>query len=151
MAKEYRLEDDLLKKSRPKFGSKRYERLSAAMWAAGLYGFNQCERCGRILLNPQSILIHQGGHCQKTIAMSEDMANAVLDKTVQSEEHRLKTAIISKLKDLKTSGKNILAGTFIANNGDVTLDVTNYGAAQYHICYCCSGRMWNWIIDKTEI
>lgn len=61
---EYRLEDDLLKKSRPRFGSKRYKRLSLAIEG---HGKPWCERCGKILLNPQSKLIHQGGHCQSKI------------------------------------------------------------------------------------
>ena len=75
MAKEYRLEDDLLKKTRPKWNSKRYKRLTAALhafqmdqYAKGIPPkFNQCERCGTMLLNPHSILIHQGGYCQKRI------------------------------------------------------------------------------------
>ena len=76
MSKAYRLEDDLLKKNRPKRGSKRYRRLEIALhahqmsqYAAGKrLGFNRCERCGAFLINPQSILIHQGGFCQKRIA-----------------------------------------------------------------------------------
>lgn len=63
-----RLEEALLKKSRPKFGSKRYNLLRDALWAGnrgpGGVAFAKCEFCKRILLNPQSILIHQGGHCQ---------------------------------------------------------------------------------------
>lgn len=66
MSKVYRLEDDLLRKSRPKWHSKRYARLSAALHAAGIRSVMvKCEICGTSLLNPQSILIHQGGHCQK--------------------------------------------------------------------------------------
>ena len=65
--KQYRLEDDLMKKSRPKWNSKRYRRLEEAAYAAGFYGLEKCERCGAYLFNPQSILIHQGGHCQKLI------------------------------------------------------------------------------------
>lgn len=61
---EPRLEDDLLKKSRPKFGSKRYKRLLLAIDG---HGKPWCERCGKILLNPQSKLIHQGSHCQSKI------------------------------------------------------------------------------------
>lgn len=57
----YRLEDDLMKKTIPRQGSKRYERLRAA----GGYGVNICEKCGRLLFNPQSILIHQGTKCKK--------------------------------------------------------------------------------------
>lgn len=76
MSKEYRLEDDLLKKSRPKWGSKRYKRLEIALhahkmdqYAKGIMPtFNRCERCGTMLLNPQSILLHQGGFCQKRIS-----------------------------------------------------------------------------------
>lgn len=64
MVKNYRLEDDLLIKSRPSFKSKRYQRLNNAMWAAGLFGGRKCEVCGAMLFNPQSILIHQGGFCQ---------------------------------------------------------------------------------------
>lgn len=70
MAKEYRLEDDLMRKSRPKWRSKRYARLQAALWASDLpiKGFAECEICGTTLLNPQSILLHQGGHCQKQLS-----------------------------------------------------------------------------------
>ena len=68
MGRKYRLEDDLLKKSRPKWGSKRYERLMSALWASGLpLAMNRCERCGASHINPHSILVHQGGHCQKRI------------------------------------------------------------------------------------
>lgn len=58
---KYRLEDDLLKKSRPKIGSKRYNRL---MEALGTKRIVWCETCGLYLFNPQSILIHQGNICQ---------------------------------------------------------------------------------------
>lgn len=64
MAKEYRLEDDLLKKSRPKWNSKRWRRLNAALDG---HITSYCERCGTLLLNPHSILLHQGGQCQKLI------------------------------------------------------------------------------------
>lgn len=64
MSKEYRLEDDLMRKSRPKWNSKRYRRLQDAAWAAGVYSSRECEVCGKLLLNPQSILIHQGNVCQ---------------------------------------------------------------------------------------
>lgn len=75
MATQCRLEDDLMRKSRPKRGSKRFRRLEAALHAQQMdryargekLGFNQCERCGTILINPQSILLHQGGFCQKRI------------------------------------------------------------------------------------
>ena len=68
MAVEYRLEIDLMRKSRPKWNSKRCARLTAAMHANGIYGARKCEICGTMLLNPQSILIHQGGFCQSKIA-----------------------------------------------------------------------------------
>ena len=66
MPKQYRLEDDLLRKNRPKWNSKRYHRLQAALhayqmnqYAKGIMPtFNRCERCGVMLLNPQSILLH---------------------------------------------------------------------------------------------
>lgn len=58
---EYRLENDLIKKTRPKFGSKRYRRLSLAIDG---HGKPWCEICGTMLFNPQSVLIHQGKHCQ---------------------------------------------------------------------------------------
>lgn len=63
MKKVYRLEDDLMKVSRPKWGSARWWRL----YKASFQPFAKCEKCGRLLLNPQSILIHQGGHCQKHV------------------------------------------------------------------------------------
>lgn len=63
--KEYRLEDDLLKKSRPKWKSERYKRLQDALWNSNRSNFARCEFCKKVLLNPQSILIHQGGFCQK--------------------------------------------------------------------------------------
>ena len=56
-----RLEDDLIKKTRPKFGSKRWRRLYAIVDQRGV----KCEICGAMLFNPQSILIHQGNVCQK--------------------------------------------------------------------------------------
>ncbi len=62
--KTYRLEDDLMRKSRPKWNSKRWRRLNDAL---GSRMFSRCERCGRMLFNPQSILLHQGGFCQATI------------------------------------------------------------------------------------
>ncbi len=62
--KDYRLEDDLLIKSRPKQGSKRYNRLMSALRASGKPSMVYCEFCNTALLNPQSILIHQGGFCQ---------------------------------------------------------------------------------------
>lgn len=73
--RQYRLEDDLLKKTRPKWNSARYRRLEGALHAQQMASyaagnpprFNECERCGTMLLNPQSILIHQGGFCQKRI------------------------------------------------------------------------------------
>lgn len=60
MGKIYRLEDDLLKKSRPKYNSGRYNRLKLACKDP----FAKCEIFGAFLLNPQSIIIHQGGFCQ---------------------------------------------------------------------------------------
>ena len=54
------LEDMLLVKSRPKWNSKRYNALMNAVDKR----FCHCEFCGKALLNPQSILIHQGGFCQ---------------------------------------------------------------------------------------
>lgn len=63
--KDYKLEDDLMIKSRPKFGSKRYKRLEAA---GGGGRAIWCERCKRLLFNPQSILIHQGNVCQGIIS-----------------------------------------------------------------------------------
>lgn len=60
MSKVYRLENDLLKKSRPKQGSKRWFRL----YTAGGNGVMKCEICGATLMNPQSILIHKGKMCQ---------------------------------------------------------------------------------------
>lgn len=80
----------------------------------------------------------------------DDLTTQVLDKAMKMEEDRLKAAILAKLKYLMAEGKDLLAGTFTAQNGAVTLDVTNYGPAQYHVCYCCQGKMWNWIIDKIE-
>lgn len=73
--RKYRLEDDLLRKTRPKWNSGRYRRLEAALhahqmaqYAKGIKpSFNECESCGTMLLNPQSILIHQGGFCQKRL------------------------------------------------------------------------------------
>lgn len=71
-AKTHRLEDDLMRKSRPKWHSKRYARLQAALRASGIQGVMvRCEICGASLLNPQSILIHQGGQCQKRMQIVE--------------------------------------------------------------------------------
>lgn len=76
-----RLEDALLKKSRPKRGSKRFKLLEEALYAKKMddYGrgimptFNVCERCKTMLINPQSILIHQGGFCQSRIAKTNTL------------------------------------------------------------------------------
>lgn len=70
-----RLEDALIKKSRPKRNSKRFRILEVALYAKKMddYSrgimptFNRCERCKKMLINPQSILIHQGNGCQKKI------------------------------------------------------------------------------------
>lgn len=59
-----RIEEALIKKTRPKFNSKRYWLLQNA---AGFPVCTQCEICGKMLLNPQSIIIHQGGFCQSRI------------------------------------------------------------------------------------
>lgn len=71
MSVKYRLEVDLMRKSRPKWKSKRYARLRDALWAQGHQTkFPECEICGAMLSNPQSILIHQGGYCQNKITKS---------------------------------------------------------------------------------
>lgn len=62
--KQYRIEDDLIKKTRPKWKSKRYRRLQDVAYSMGLTAARKCEQCGKMLLNPQSIIIHQGGNCQ---------------------------------------------------------------------------------------
>lgn len=36
-------------------------------------GFPECERCGKMLFNPQSILLHQGGFYRKRIENSPDL------------------------------------------------------------------------------
>lgn len=64
MSKVYRLEDDLLKKSRPRVGSRRYMVLQKVCFEKGLWPTVDCEFCGTYLINPLSILIHQGGYCQ---------------------------------------------------------------------------------------
>ena len=69
------IEDALIKKSRPKWNSKRYKLLNDVLhkkkmddYAKGIKPtFDKCEICGTMLLNPQSILIHQGGFCQSKI------------------------------------------------------------------------------------
>jgi hypothetical protein len=67
MAKQYRLEDDLIKKTIPKFKSSRYKRLQNICLEKGLWPSVDCEICGTYLINPQSILIHQGGSCRKKL------------------------------------------------------------------------------------
>lgn len=59
MPRQYRIENDIIIKTRPKFGSKRYNRLSMIARP-----FSKCEIFGTILLNPHSIVIHQGKVCQ---------------------------------------------------------------------------------------
>lgn len=63
------LEKDLLTKTRPKWGSKRWNRLYASCSTA----FMICEVCGTVLLNPQSILIHQGNVCQKLLSSEQNV------------------------------------------------------------------------------
>lgn len=64
MAKIWRLEDDLIKKSRPGWKSGRYKRLQSVCHEKGLWPTLRCEICGKSLINPLSILIHQGEFCQ---------------------------------------------------------------------------------------
>lgn len=59
-----RLEEALIKETRPKNGSKRYKLLQVICYEKGLWPTVDCEICGTYLINPQSILIHQGGFCQ---------------------------------------------------------------------------------------
>lgn len=66
-----RLEDALIKKARPKYGSKRYILLQQICYEKGLWPSVDCEICGTYLVNPQSILIHQGCFCQKRNAINE--------------------------------------------------------------------------------
>lgn len=88
MSKKYRLEDDLFKKTIPRYGSGRYDRLMRALrqfesdqYAKGKHlGFPECERCGKMLLNPQSILLHQGGFCRKRI---ENAAEITIDQIAE--------------------------------------------------------------------
>ena len=61
------LENALIKKSRPRFGSKRYILLDSG---SGCATNVRCEVCGKLLFNPQSILIHQGNGCQAKINKS---------------------------------------------------------------------------------
>ncbi len=67
MGHSIRLENDLIKKSRPKYGSSRYKRLADICFEKGLWPCVFCERCQTMLINPQSILIHQGRLCQQVI------------------------------------------------------------------------------------
>ncbi len=67
MGKDYQMENDLIKKSRPKIGSKRYQRLQSICFEKGLWPCVYCEICKTMLINPHSILIHQGKHCQSKI------------------------------------------------------------------------------------
>jgi len=60
------LERALLIKSTPKFGSKRYEILQKVCWEKGLWPTVNCEICGTYLLNPRSILLHQGSAQRNT-------------------------------------------------------------------------------------
>lgn len=61
---KYKIEDDLIKKSRPMYGSRRYKTLQDICIEKRLWPCLYCERCGAMLINPQSILIHQGKICQ---------------------------------------------------------------------------------------
>ncbi len=60
MSKGIKIENELVKKSRPRFGSKRYNLMALIAKSS----FATCEICGAFLLNPQSIIIHQGQFCQ---------------------------------------------------------------------------------------
>lgn len=71
------IEQALIIKTTPKLGSKRNRILENALhakrqadYSKGLQpSFNICEMCGKLLFNPRSILIHQGGGCQKKISL----------------------------------------------------------------------------------
>lgn len=60
----------LIRKTRP--GWKNYRHRIIDNFVSGLkmegaipYGFNQCKVCGKMLLNPHSILMHIGNACEK--------------------------------------------------------------------------------------
>lgn len=61
----------IVPKSRPKWNSKRYRIMETFVYALSLRGeitsgvFDPCKCCKRALLNPHSILMHIGNHCEK--------------------------------------------------------------------------------------
>lgn len=115
----YRLEDDLLKKSRPKWNSKRWKRLQEALGGnrVGIW----CEKCGRHLFNPQSILIHQGGHCQKQFSNQLKFKNMPgTQEDAQSAEPVGNTDSVSELKTQRelTFGEKLVGLNFNPSNDD---------------------------------
>jgi hypothetical protein len=59
-----RIEEALIKKTRPSQKSYRYAQLQKICSEKRLWPIVYCEICNKMLTNPQSILIHQGRHCQ---------------------------------------------------------------------------------------
>lgn len=171
MGKEYRLEDDLLKKTRPKHGSKRWQRLDHA---SGCARNVWCEICGKHLFNPLSILIHQGSVCQgkmsnqlkfKNMNFGQALEALKEGKLVQRSgwngkgmfifmrpEDTLTTGIIGKVKSLPQSAKD-----WIENNVD---DKTNPGESGLtpvkFTAYLCMKAADNtivngWLASQTDM
>lgn len=59
-------------KTRPGWRSKRYELMRSFVWRLAMIdgydspSYSKCKHCNKILLNPQSILLHIGNGCEST-------------------------------------------------------------------------------------
>ena len=63
-------------KSRPHFKSHRYSVMNRFMWALSQAEFpkrleHYCKRCNKMLLNPQSILMHIGNCCENKLIVNK--------------------------------------------------------------------------------
>lgn len=67
------------------------------------------------------------------------------------ETQKIKDAVIKTVKRLKSEGKNIMAGYFQFDNGNVLLTISNYNEKEYCICYCYYAQLWNFIVKKEDI
>lgn len=62
----------------PKENSKRYKIVKSFLHQLVFYGyiehpaFSECKKCGKLLLNPQSILMHIGTLCKKSKTQNDE-------------------------------------------------------------------------------
>lgn len=67
------------------------------------------------------------------------------------ETARVIGAVKRTIKRLLSEGKDILAGNFIAHNGQVILTISNHSESEYSVTYACYDCMWNFLTLKSEV